>query len=759
MPDGVIDVIHKPTGKRLSVPLDEVTAYPDQYDPVSGTAEVQTTSGGQVFALPTAELVAGRTGLTGIDPAKQAERVREQRTEALYGDVETGLGQLGRGALSGLSGGISEQVATSGAGEAELEEEVAQRSANQGLFTAGEIGGELLATVATGGTNVAASGARRAVGGLAALTPTGALSRATARYVADGGGKIGRYVIGGAAEGVQSAASSVLADMALIDEPIATDALASRLVIGALAGGAAGGLAGAAGKYSQSLAKRLAGEADAVSREGLERAGKEIDALSKAGAPGSKPLKYESFLRAGKRTRQAAGEELGQVLLTVDDAAARGTAAASDLRRLSGEGGLLRQLPEAEAGALRGELGAAVAQHREAVNAARRWSGKISKGMDLDAVKAGKAAIPEDKAAEAVEVLARLDEATSALDQTMARTQRRMAEFVPPDPLAPAMLPVQREAAPSRWQAWGEKLADAGAVMEALQTAGVGGIPDVDQIPLIGPALGTYLKFRAASQALGRKTALFKATPKAQAAVRAVAMRDAVEAVAERVAVAVPNVAPVASRLAGRGASEIVAQSARSAQQAVEDARNPEQIRGQAVSQMVGVPAPMREAVAERAVAIAQYMSERAPKPPFVGSAWTPGDWQPSLSQALEWSEVTAARYEPAEVLRALAEGAARPVAADAVREMFPDLWQAQRDELLKRIDRIAGVMPRQRRLNMGQSFAIPLDPSQMPGYRPAGSPVSPELEPGAGFNSGPLPTGSPSADLAETMDQKRISR
>lgn len=755
MPAGVLDVIHKPTGKRLSVPLDEFRAFPEAYELVGETAEVQTTSGAQVFALPTTELLERRAGVELIDPALQAKRVREQRTEALYGDVETALGQLGRGVAAGLTGGISEQVITSGAGETELEEEREKRREQQDFFTAGEIGGELAGAVVSGG---AAGGAlRRGARELAAVTPVGALTRATARYVAEGG--VERAVVAGALEGVQSSAASVLADMALIDEPIATDALASRLAIGAVAGGAAGGLVGAAARYSDTLAKRIADQADVASREGLERAGKELDALTTAGSSATKPLKYAAFLKPGRRTRAATGEALGEVLLTVDDAAARGTAAAADLRRLTGEGGVLAQLPEAEAGALRAELGTALQQHREATNQARRWASKITKGVDLEAVKAGKSSIPEDQAAEAVEVLARLDETTSALDQTMARANQRVLELRPVDPLAPAMLPPPPAQAPSRWQQWGEKLADAGAVVEALQTAGVAGLPDVEQIPLIGPALGTYLKFRAASQVLGRKSSLFRATPKAQAAARAVALRGAVESAAERVASGAPALAPVVSRLAARGAGTLVPEAARSAQQAVADGRDLEQIRGQALAQMVGIPQELRDAVAARAVELARYMAERAPKPPYAGSVWTPTDWQPSLSEAIEWSEVTAARYEPADVLRSLADGAARPVAAQAVRDMFPDLWAAQREELLKRLDRIAKVMPRQRRLNMGQAFAIPMDPSQMPGYRPAAQAEVPEAEPAVGFNAGPLPAGSPAAELAETTAQRRTAR
>jgi hypothetical protein len=678
----------------------------------------------------------------GYVPESQEAGVQRQietEMERAYGDQEL-LGAI-EGVLSGATFGVSDVFLPKLPGV--TKEGVRERKKRTTGRLVGELGTEIGLALAAGGAGL---GAR-----LARLTPPGALARSTALYVAKGGGKVGRHVAAGIAGGLYGAGASTMSDIALSDEPIAIDALVSRVLLSAAVGGAVGGAAGVATKYGPRLAKRLGERVDKTEYKVEKWTRDHLQKLAKHGSPAAKPLKYENFLPASRQTKKAAGEELSTLLLTVDDAGARGQAAAQDLRRMVGDGGLFRLLPDEEAGAFRVELGGAIEQHRQALNSTRRWTRKVLKGVDLEKIKAGKAALPEEQAAEAVEVLAQLDDATSTLDQAMERVRQRFQE-VAPEQFVPEM--------PSRWREWGRKLADVGAVIEALEVAGVENLPDVDRVPVIGPILGAYLKYRAVANVLRKGTSSFKSTPKALVASRAVTLRNKLEEVAEQVAARSQKVVPAVEKLGRYEAVKLLDKSAETAEEAIEKARDLTQVRDQALFEMPNIPEELRERAADRVVAIAQYMAQNAPKAPFTGSAWTPKAWRPSLVEAIRWQEIVDSRNDPGSVLRSLAEGAARPVAAQAVRDMFPDLWQAQRQSLLERLERIAAVMSRQRRLNLGASFDMPFDPSQFPGYRMGGTEAKPpEQAQGAEFKAGPLPTKSSSAMLSMTMDEKRLQR
>lgn len=768
----VLDVIHNATGERVSVTAEELREHPDAYTPVSGMATVETTSGGQVFALPTEELLAGRAGVQAVGAEREAERARAARSEALYGGVEQGVRQFARGAAAGLTGGLSEQFIERGASEAELEEAREARSVQAPAFTVGQLGTEVALGVLSGGTSLEAGAARRGAARLAEMTPVGALSRRTGRMISEGG--IGAGVAAGAAEGLYGSASSVLADMALQDEPIATDALVAQLGAGLLVGGAVGGLGGALKKVGggrpavveggETLASQLSGAAEMRGSRQLAAMGDEAAGLAAMGSAGGRRLKYEQFFTKGRRTAEATGEAFGEVLRVVDDAAARRTMATQDLRRLVGEGGMLDQLPEAERAELRASLGVAIEQHAAATNQARRWVRSVVKDAPADAIARGRLPpLAGDEAAAGVDVLARLDETTAALDTAMRRAQRRVEAVE--GFTAPPMLQAEVTApgGPSRWELWGARVADAGAAIEGLQAVGLGGgLPDIEQIPVLGPILGTYLKFRALSRIVGRAGGTVPATPKAAAAARAVALRERILDVAEAAARRAPAAVPVLSLGAGKAGAALIDDARTSAAAAVETGQNLSGVRARALAGLVGVPAEQRETVAARAQEQARYLAETAPKPPFAGSAWAPKGWSPSPMQAQEWQERVHAWRDPGAVLEALALGAARPVAAEAVRALYPDLWQAQRQALLERLPDIGENMPRMRRVTLGQTFELPFDDSQVPGYPPAAAGGEPTGEvaatSGADFRGGSVPGTSATARLAMTAQERRMA-
>lgn len=172
--------------------------------------------------------------------ADRLERISGQAKEADYGGaggtIKAGAAGLARGATLGLS-----DVALAGLGGEDTAFDLrALREVNPGVSTGTEIAGALAPALISGGAATPAGAVARAGRGIAELgAESGAL------------GKIGYSALGGAAEGALFGAGSGVSELALSDDPLTVQHVASTLSSNALYGAALGGGLGGLGKAAE----------------------------------------------------------------------------------------------------------------------------------------------------------------------------------------------------------------------------------------------------------------------------------------------------------------------------------------------------------------------------------------------------------------------------------------------------------------------------------------------------------------------------
>lgn len=682
------------------------------------------------------------TAAAPVTEAELGQRYTEGVRDEVYGGVGDKVKTAIEGAVSGATLSLSDMLGGAVLGPEWQYNAASRAEANPTLRSASELAGEIGTTLLSGGAGAAAKAAR--------MLPQGALARQLGKYVATGSAKsvqrVARAGVAGAVEGGATAAADYLGDTILADRDIATDALLSKLSTGALAGGAAGGLLTAGGNAAELLASRLAGDSAQLARRATALSGEvtpeTVRKLANAGDAQGR-VKFADLLSEADKSQKAVRTYTGAVLSAVDDAAARRTAAARELRALNREGAL-EALPQDKALELRGEMGAAIEDHAAAVREARRWARGATKGVTVEQMRAGVVPpLPEEQAAAGVEALARLDETTAALDGAVDNLRVATGR---PDVSTGA----SGAEPPSRWKAWAGRAAEAGGILEAGQTLGLP-LPDVDKIPVVGPALSMGLKLFAVARAL-RGGADLPATPRARAGAAVVSARERAAQVATAVATRArtPMAPIVAAQLAPGAGVQAANESSREVRSLARDAGA---LRARAEAQAVGLPDDLRRAVGAAAVRRVEYLAEHAPRPPFEGTPWA-ADWRPSRAQAWEWSERQWAAETPEVALDALASGEPLPFAGQTVRALYPALWSEQREALRARLAELQASkgLSRARRLRIGAAFDLPTDPTLWPGYQSVDASTSTTIQPPSQVREpdfGPPPVET----VAEEMD------
>jgi hypothetical protein len=325
-------------------------------------------------------------------------------------------------------------------------------------------------------------------------------------------------------------------------------------------------------------------------------------------------------------------------------------------------------------------------------------------------------------------------------DETAAAVQRAqpVADIDPTRAAAAVSLP---GAPAARAGAFGDikgKVADAAALVEALQFAGLP-LPDIDKIPVVGPILSMYLKFRAGRGILSRFGGKVPRTAEAHVAERAAQLREkaavaldralglAAKGTREGKAVAVAGaVAALESPLwdAGetrkrrkpdtgkKGAQELF--QARAAE-VMRAANNPDGAR-QEIARRTGLMHPeVRKAVEDAALRKLQFLADKMPKDPRPAVLFGQREWQPDRVMIERWARYVRAAEDPAAVLEDLAEDRVTPEAAEALRVVYPSVYGELQRRLIERAPELQEGMAYQRRVQLGLLFQVPTDPSLTP--------------------------------------------
>ncbi len=278
------------------------------------------------------------------------------------------------------------------------------------------------------------------------------------------------------------------------------------------------------------------------------------------------------------------------------------------------------------------------------------------------------------------------------------------------------------------------RMADMAAGMEVLQSLGVAGLPDVDNIPVIGPLLGWYLKARAARRGL-EKVGILKG-PVAEVARKGKGTRDrASDAIvkflsgAEKVGRKAPKVAAFGSAAVlssplwdaegtKRKADKNAHEAMRDRLAELDEARRlPDLVMQRLAQQFPLGDAALQAEIAKVVNRKLDFLASKAPvdtrEPNPMGL--DDGPQQFSQVEVEEFARYVRAADDPASVLEDLAEGQLTYEAAETLREVYPALYAEVQEEMLDQIHALRAALPYERRVSLSIAFGIPVEPAMSP--------------------------------------------
>lgn len=257
---------------------------------------------------------------------------------------------------------------------------------------------------------------------------------------------------------------------------------------------------------------------------------------------------------------------------------------------------------------------------------------------------------------------------------------------------------------------------------------GVPGVPKPHDIPVIGPLLSIYLKYRAIKAAAGRFTGRVAATGDSRAAALAARTKDKIVTAVDRSLGLVAETAPkargsvvAAATVLGhrvfddgepdakRGASaqELAAVRVREIANAV---ARPELVEAYVRKELRDVIDPDLIAAAEaHLMARFQYLNSVAPKAP-APNPYSQREWKPSAAAANDLAQRLAVIHDP--------EAAfinPTPAKVDTLRNAWSSLLQLAQQRLIERVGDIKHPVPYQQRLKNSLLFGVALDDSLDP--------------------------------------------
>jgi hypothetical protein len=272
------------------------------------------------------------------------------------------------------------------------------------------------------------------------------------------------------------------------------------------------------------------------------------------------------------------------------------------------------------------------------------------------------------------------------------------------------------------------KLGAAAVAFGVAGEVGVPGIPKPSDLPIIGPLLGLYLKYRAVKAAAGRFIGRIPATGDARAAALVSRTKDKIATAVDRTLGLVAETAPklrqpavAAATVLGRrifddgepdapkGAStqELAAVRVREIANAVSQ---PQKVAALVRREMRGVIDPDLIAAAEQhLIKRFEYLNSVAPKQP-APNPYTMKKWVPSPAAAHDLAQRIEVVNDPESAFHNTT-----PAKAETLKAVSPRLLQLAQERLLARIGDIENPVPYKQRLRASRLFGVQLDDSLDP--------------------------------------------
>lgn len=404
------------------------------------------------------------------------------------------------------------------------------------------------------------------------------------------------------------------------------------------------------------------------------------------------------------------------------------------------------------------EIPAALAQERAPIG------GLLDELAPVDPGTAQVGRVLDGDSDDAVEVFAKLDEAAEAMRRAVAKARSGQP--------AQGMGAVSLPDAPAGQPGIARKVAgvaqNLGSAMEVANALGVP-VPSAGQIPVVGPALSSYLKLRAAWRALRGTGTMLPATASARAASAKVRMEAGARAAADRVlqlgdrALRSSLLPGMTARQAGRLADRLIDGEAeqREIQAEIDEVMNadPTSLQMEIARSASGAPLPVTAGAQEAAARAVAYLQEVAPKPAGYGTPWAQRP-RYSTTEIAQWRQRRTAVRQPEAVAAALAGGLVAPWAREAMVRVWPQIWALYREELGRQQDVLA-KLSRPMRMSIGRNFDLVLDPSRIPGY-PTATASAERVQQDAAGGAAPTRSAQPSskpriAELMATPEQATV--
>lgn len=306
----------------------------------------------------------------------------------------------------------------------------------------------------------------------------------------------------------------------------------------------------------------------------------------------------------------------------------------------------------------------------------------------------------------------------------------------------------------------------------------VGGIPGLKDLPVIGPLLSAYLKYRAFKTMVGKAAGRIPASGVAKAAATAAQTKEriaqAVEQMltkAERSATVSRKAIPAAmgvlsERIFDDGSPELPkgASDQEKAAQRIRElgayVTTPGAIENDVRREMRDVADPdLILATEKHRSALFKLIYERAPKIPPQGMFDGPSNWVPSPAEALRFGRMMIAAKDPAAVFEAARTGTLTPEMAEVFRQGFPKLFLLGQEQAMRQSMTLKTKVPYGMQSQISLLWGTPVAPSLEPdNIRTVQSVYVPVASsPPAGAPSSPAPSLSPL--FQTTADRSALKR
>jgi hypothetical protein len=281
-----------------------------------------------------------------------------------------------------------------------------------------------------------------------------------------------------------------------------------------------------------------------------------------------------------------------------------------------------------------------------------------------------------------------------------------------------------------------ERAGEAAGALELLRSVGdLPFVPDPASLPVIGPVLSMYLKWRGVKAVYSRLGGRIAATSEAKVAARSAELRDKVVGIVDDLLMGASKGAKAVRKPVVIGGAKLLdalnhplypdgeerkdsTSPAAAAKARIAElgraAANPDAVRA-SVRRQVGAANPDLSAAIEAAVLRKlQYLQKHAPKAPPPGPLGS-RPWQPSPGEIERFARRVRAAESPITVLEDFDAGTLTPEAAETLRVVYPQLFTEVQTRLLTRAAELQAELPRQRVLQASLLFDVPLDPSLRP--------------------------------------------